>query len=64
MEVWKMVTYMLLDCLVDLSHGDKQGTILSTLARHGFLSVFVQFIKISGQRLQAVLKPEPGTPCY
>ena len=55
---------MLLDCLVDLSRGDKQGTILSTLVRYGFLSVFVQYIKVSGQRLQAVLKPEPGTPCY
>ena len=59
-----MVTYMLLDCLVDLSHGDKQGTILSMLAQYGFLSVFVQYIKVSGKRLQAVLKPEPGTPCY
>ena len=59
-----MVAYMLLDCLVDLSHGDKQGTILSTLAQYGFLSVFVQYIKVSGQRLQAILKPEPGMPCY
>jgi nuclear pore complex protein Nup205 len=59
-EVWKTVAYMLLDCLVDLSHGDKQGTILSTLVRHGFLGVFVQDIKDSDRRLQAVLKPEPG----
>jgi nuclear pore complex protein Nup205 len=63
-EVWKTVAYMLLDCLVDLSRGDKQGTILSTLVRHGFLSVFVQDIKDSDQRLQAVLKPEPGTPSH
>ena len=61
-EVWKTVAYMLLDCLVDLSRGDKQGTILSTLVRHGFLGVFVQDIKDSDRRLQAVLKPEPGTP--
>ena len=60
-EVWKTVAYMLLDCLVDLSRGDKQGTILSTLVRHGFLGVFVQDIKDSDRRLQAVLKPEPGT---
>jgi nuclear pore complex protein Nup205 len=59
-EVWKTVAYMLLDCLVDLSRGDKQGTILSTLVRHGFLGVFVQDIKDSDRRLQAVLKPEPG----
>ncbi|KAF8272691.1 nucleoporin Nup186/Nup192/Nup205 [Lactarius quietus] len=59
-EVWKTVAYMLLDCLVDLSRGDKQGTILSTLVRHGFLGVFVQDIKDSDRRLQAVLKPEPA----
>ncbi|KAH9064457.1 nucleoporin Nup186/Nup192/Nup205 [Lactarius vividus] len=58
-EVWKTVAYMLLDCLVDLSRGDKQGTILSTLVRHGFLGVFVRDIKDSDRRLQAVLKPEP-----
>ncbi len=63
-EVWKTVAYMLLDCLVDLSRGDKQGTILSTLVRHGFLGVFVQDIKDSDRRLQAVLKPEPGTPSH
>ncbi len=60
-EVWKTVAYTLLDCLVDLSRGDKHGAILSTLVRHGFLSVFVQDIKDSDRRLQAILKPEPGT---
>ncbi|KAI0297000.1 nucleoporin Nup186/Nup192/Nup205 [Multifurca ochricompacta] len=58
-EVWKTVAYMLLDCLVDLSQGDKQATILSTLVRHGFLGVFVQDIKDSDRRLQSVLKPDP-----
>jgi nuclear pore complex protein Nup205 len=60
-EVWKTVAYMLLDCLVDVSRGDKHGNILSTLVRHGFLAVFVQDIKDSDRRLQSVLKPEPGT---
>ena len=64
-EVWKTVAYMLLDCLVDVSRGDKHGNILSTLVRHGFLAVFVQDIKDSDRRLQSVLKPEPGTyPLY
>jgi hypothetical protein len=44
-EVWKTVSYMLLDCLVNLSRDDKHGNILSTLVRHGFLDVFVQDIK-------------------
>jgi nuclear pore complex protein Nup205 len=59
-EVWKTVSYMLLDCLVDISRGDKHSNILSTLVRHGFLAVFVQDIKDSDRRLQSVLKPEPG----
>ncbi|KAI0270638.1 nucleoporin Nup186/Nup192/Nup205 [Gloeopeniophorella convolvens] len=58
-EVWKTVAYMLLDCLVNLSRGDKQGAILSTLVRHGFLGAFVRDIKESDRRLQSVLKPEP-----
>ncbi|KAH9976638.1 nucleoporin Nup186/Nup192/Nup205 [Lactifluus volemus] len=58
-EVWKTVSYMLLDCLVDISRGDKHSNILSTLVRHGFLAVFVQDIKDSDRRLQSVLKPEP-----
>ncbi|KAN0119073.1 hypothetical protein V8E52_004520 [Russula decolorans] len=45
MEVWKTVSYMLLDCLVNLSRDDKHGNILLTLVRHGFLDVFVQDIK-------------------
>ncbi|KAH9018094.1 hypothetical protein EDB84DRAFT_1627452 [Lactarius hengduanensis] len=57
-EVWKTVAYIL-DCLIDLSRGDKQGNILSTLVWHGFLGVFVRDIKYSDRRLQAVLKPEP-----
>jgi nuclear pore complex protein Nup205 len=60
-EVWKTVAYVLLDCLVNLSRDDRQGNILSTLVRHGFLGVFVQDIKDSDRRLQSVLKPEPGT---
>jgi nuclear pore complex protein Nup205 len=59
-EVWKTVAYVLLDCLIDLSRDDKHGSILSTLVRHGFLSVFVQDVKDSDRRLQSVLKPEPG----
>ncbi|KAH9160112.1 hypothetical protein EDB89DRAFT_2169394 [Lactarius sanguifluus] len=49
----------ILDCLIDLSRGDKQGNILSTLFRHCFLGVFVRDIKYSDRRLQAVLKLEP-----
>ena len=63
-EVWKTVAYVLLDCLVKLSRDDKHDNILSTLVRHGFLSVFAQDVKDSDRRLQSVLKPEPGTPSH
>ncbi|KAI0063325.1 hypothetical protein BV25DRAFT_416650 [Artomyces pyxidatus] len=65
-EVWKTVAYMLLDCLVHVSRGDKQYTILSSLMRHGFLMHFVRDLKESDLRLQSVLKPDPDdlNPLY
>ncbi|THH18242.1 hypothetical protein EW146_g2707 [Bondarzewia mesenterica] len=59
-EVWKTVAFMLLDCLVYLSREDKQHSVLSALARHGFLLNFVLGLKESDMRLQSVLKPDPG----
>lgn len=62
-EVWKTIAFMTLDSLVQLSSTEKPNTILSALVRHGILSNFVQGLKESDIRLQAVLKPDPGKYC-
>ncbi|KAI0075076.1 hypothetical protein K474DRAFT_1600404 [Panus rudis PR-1116 ss-1] len=56
-EVWKTVAFVLLDSLVNLSL--PQQTIVTALARTGYLAGFVQSVKESDSRLQAVLQPEP-----
>ena len=57
-EVWKTVAFVLLDSLVHISL--PQQTVITALARSGYLSGFVQAIKDSDVRLQGVLHPDPG----
>lgn len=57
-EVWKTVAFVLLDSLVHISL--PQQTVITALARSGYLSGFVQATKDSDARLQAVLQPDPG----
>ena len=61
-EVWKSVAFMLLDAIVQLSSLEKQHIILSALNKHGILMNFIRGIRDSDARLQAVLRPDPGTP--
>ncbi|KAK7682411.1 hypothetical protein QCA50_014616 [Cerrena zonata] len=56
-EVWKTVAFVLLDSLVHISL--PQQTVITALARSGYLSGFVQATKDSDVRLQAVLHPDP-----
>lgn len=58
-EVWKTVAFMLLDAIVQLSGTEKQHAILAPLTKHGILGNFVQSVRDSDGRLQAVLKPDP-----
>ncbi|KAJ7776687.1 hypothetical protein B0H14DRAFT_3508209 [Mycena olivaceomarginata] len=53
-EVWKIIVFMLLDSLVQLSGIEKQYVVLSALVQHGILTNF------------AVLKPDPDdlNPLY
>lgn len=61
-EVWKTVAFMLLDSIVRLSRWEMQvPTVLQALARHGFLAGFISGLKESDMRLQAILKPDPGS---
>ena len=61
-EVWKTVAFMLLDSIVRLSRWEKYApTVFQALARHGFLAGFIVGLKESDNRLQAVLKPDPGS---
>lgn len=59
-EVWRTIAFMLLDALAELSGAEKQHILLSALTRHGILANFVRGIKESDERLQSVLKPDPG----
>lgn len=59
-EVWKTVAFMLLDALVLLSGQEKTPAVVNALTRHGILSNFVRGVKESDERLQSVLKPDPG----
>ena len=59
-EVWKTIAFMLLDSLVYLFRTENQSSILTVFARHGILSNFVHGLKESDDRLQGVLKPDPG----
>jgi nuclear pore complex protein Nup205 len=60
-EVWKTVSFMLLDSLARLSCAEKQHIVLSALVRQGVLHNVVRDLKESDLRLQAVLKPDPGS---
>jgi nuclear pore complex protein Nup205 len=62
-EVWKTIAFMLLDALVQLAGQERQSMVVSALLRHGILSNFVGSLKESDERLQSVLKPDPGTLC-
>jgi nuclear pore complex protein Nup205 len=60
-EVWKTVSFMLLDSLARLSCAEKQHIVLSALVRQGVLHNVVRDLKESDLRLQAILKPDPGS---
>lgn len=63
-EVWRTIAFMLLDALAELSGAEKQHILLYALTRHGILANFVRGIKESDERLQSVLKPDPGEHSY
>lgn len=60
-DVWKTVSFMLLDSLVRLAHFERQPAVLTAMSRPGFLRGFVFGVKESDLALQSVLKPDPGS---
>ncbi|GJJ07119.1 hypothetical protein Clacol_001319 [Clathrus columnatus] len=58
-EVWKTVSFTLLDSLICISRLEKQHRALNIISRKGFLQNFVQSIKDSDADLLQVLKPDP-----
>lgn len=60
MEVWKTVSFTLLDSLVGLSRLERSHRVLGVLSRRGYLQNFVQGIKDADVLLQDVLRPDPG----
>lgn len=59
-EVWKTIAFTLLDALVQLAGQEKQSVVVTALSKDGILSNFVEDLKESDERLQSILKPEPG----
>ncbi|KZT05221.1 uncharacterized protein LAESUDRAFT_702393 [Laetiporus sulphureus 93-53] len=59
-DVWKTISFILLDSLAKLGRLEKQPAILKALARQGFLAGFVRGIKESDKRLQDTLAPDPS----
>jgi len=62
-EVWKTIAFILLDALVQLGEQGKQSIIITALSKDGILSNFVEDLKESDEKLQSILKPEPGMFC-
>ena len=62
-EVWKTIAFILLDALVQLGEQGKQPIIITALSKDGILSNFVEDLKESDEKLQSILKPEPGMFC-
>ncbi|KAF8525593.1 nucleoporin Nup186/Nup192/Nup205 [Hysterangium stoloniferum] len=58
-EVWKTVSFTLLDALVGLSRLEKPHRVLNILTRKGYLPNFIQGIKDVDLHLQSVLRPDP-----
>ncbi|KAF8523808.1 nucleoporin Nup186/Nup192/Nup205 [Gautieria morchelliformis] len=58
-EVWRTVSFTLLDSLVGLSRLERPHRVLDLLARKGYLHNFVQGIKDADFELQQVLRPDP-----
>jgi nuclear pore complex protein Nup205 len=66
MEVWRTVSFTLLDSLVGLSRSERPHRVLNILSRRGYLQNFVQGIKDADIQLQQVLRPDPSMspfPC-
>ncbi|KIJ30184.1 hypothetical protein M422DRAFT_214674 [Sphaerobolus stellatus SS14] len=61
LEVWKTISFALLDSLVALSRLERSHKVLSVLSRRGYLQNFVQGIKGSDVQLQEVLRPDPDS---
>jgi len=59
-EVWKTIAFTLLDALVQLAGQEKQSVVVTALSKDGILSNFVEDLKESDERLQSIIKPEPG----
>lgn len=59
-EVWRTVAFMLLDSLARLSAHERQHPLLTSLVRHGVLDNFIRSLKDSDERLQSILRPDPG----
>lgn len=62
-DVWKTISFILLDSLVKLARLEKQPEVLKALVRQGFLASFVRGLKESDGRLQDTLAPDPGVSC-
>lgn len=60
MEVWRTISFTLLDSLVGLSRLEQPHRVLNVLSRRGYLHNFVQGIKDADIQLQQVLRPDPG----
>ncbi|KAG8931084.1 hypothetical protein FRC02_003259 [Tulasnella sp. 418] len=58
-EVWRTVSFTLLDAMVQLSRVEKAHKVLNVMAREGFLKNFVHGIKSAEKDMAMVLKPDP-----
>ncbi|KAF8584437.1 hypothetical protein K439DRAFT_1411162 [Ramaria rubella] len=58
-EVWKTVSFTLLDALIGLSRLERPHRVLALLTRKGYLYNFVQSLKDVDLELQQVLRPDP-----
>jgi nuclear pore complex protein Nup205 len=59
-EVWKTVSFTLLETLVRLSRIQRQHRSLHLLARGGYLNNFAVGLKEADEELQSLLTPDPG----
>jgi len=62
-EVWKTIAFILLDALVQLGEQGKQSIVITALSKDGILSNFMEDLKDNDEKLQSILKPEPGMLC-
>ncbi|TIA87204.1 hypothetical protein E3P99_03320 [Wallemia hederae] len=65
-EVWKTVSFSVLDGLISLSSKNGSSTVLNIIAKHGFLRNFIQSIKNGEDVLINIIQndPESLNPLY